>query len=309
VGANLARRLLVDGHETVLLGRPGCDRWRLADIERDARLLEVDLTDDLAVREAMASIKPDWVFHLAAHGAYSWQRDLGRMIAVNLSGTANLLRASIESGCKAFINTGSSSEYGSKDHAPSEDEAVAPNSDYAVTKLAATLHCQQVARAEGVKVTTLRLYSVYGPFEEPHRLVPALAVRGLEGRLPSLADPRTARDYVWVGDVVDAFLAAASIETAQPGAVYNVGTGRQTTLRDAVATARKVLDLAAQPDWGAYPSRRWDTAVWVADSTRIAAELGWRAAIDFETGFRATVDWLRDNPSLVDLYRMRIEAH
>ena len=307
VGANLARRLLADGHETVVLARPGGDRWRLAGLEREVEIVDLDLTDAAAVAKTLARVKPEIVFHLAAHGAYSWQRDLGRMVAVNLLGTANLLRSSLDSGCRAFVNTGSSSEYGFKDHAPSETEALDPNSDYALTKAASTMHCRQVGLASRARVVTLRLYSVYGPYEEPNRLVPALAVNGIDGRLPDLADPRTARDYVWIEDVIDAYLKAASAEEVPAGAVYNVGTGRQTTLAEAVAVARKVLDLAVEPRWSAYPDRHWDTGVWVSDPRRISADLDWRPATDFEGGFRKMAAWLRDSPGLLDLYRGRLK--
>ena len=111
------------------------------------------------------------------------------MLAVNMLGTVNLLTACLEVGFTGFVHTGSSSEYGFKDHAPREDEYLEPNSDYAVTKAAATLYCRQIAVDRGVNVTTLRLYSAYGPWEEPTRLVPTLIAKGLGGEIPELVSP------------------------------------------------------------------------------------------------------------------------
>lgn len=185
-------------------------------------------------------------------------------------GLINLASACLETDFESLVNAGSSSEYGFSDHAPAEDELPEPNSEYAVTKASATLLCGFLARRHGRRLSTLRLYSVYGPWEGPRRLVPTLVARGLQGELPSLVSPETGRDFVYLDDACDAFLAAAAAaapETA--GAVYNVGTGRQTTIREAVEVARRVLDIDAEPDWGTHEGRAWDTSVWVADPSRI----------------------------------------
>ena len=182
----------------------------------------------------MRSARPDWVFHLAAHGAYSWQRDAELIMQTNLVSTVRLLAACQRHGFAAFVNAGSSSEYGFQDHAPREDELPEPNSDYAVMKAAATLHCRFVAQRDDVHVVTLRLYSVYGPWEEPGRLMPTLVARGLEGRLPPLVSPDTPRDFVSVRDTERAFLLAAERTDLERGSVFNIGSGRQTTLREVV---------------------------------------------------------------------------
>src|SRR5207249_3588655 len=195
--------------------------------------LQADLDDRRQLRRTLSELRPQWVFHLAAHGAYSWQVDALAIMRTNVMGTASLVEACLEVGFEAFVNTGSSSEYGPKDHPPKEDEALVPNSRYAVAKAAATMYCTQAAIAAGAPITTLRLYSVYGPWEDPRRFVPQLVAQGLTGRLPPLASPDTARDYVYVDDVSDACLAAAR-GGSRPGAVYNLGTGVQTTLRQAV---------------------------------------------------------------------------
>jgi dolichol-phosphate mannosyltransferase len=267
----------------------------LSEVEVSGADLE---SDDDVVRVTRAA-RPEWVFHLAAHGAYPFQTDVQRMVRTNVGATVALARAALDAGCEAFVNTGSSSEYGLKDHAPAEAEALEPNSEYAVTKAAATLYCRYLGRATGRRVVTLRLYSVYGPFEEPSRLIPALVMLGLKGRLPPLAAPDTARDFVYVEDVVDAYLLATA---AAPGSVYNVGTGIQTSLAQLVELARSALGVKAEPGWGAMESRRWDTSTWVADARLIRAELGWTPRHPLEAGFRETVRWFQDNPRLLERY-------
>ena len=302
VGANLARRLVRDGHELHLLLRSEHSDWRLREVREDTRPHEVDLRDSARVATLVKSIRPEWVFHLATYGAYPDQTDARRMVQTNVFGTMNLVNACVQSGCESFINTGSSSEYGLKDHAPSEDESLEPNSAYAVTKAAATRFCQDVARAQTANIQTLRLYSVYGPFEEPGRLIPTLISRGLDGELPPLVDPETARDFIFVEDVVDAYLLAASAETPEPGGIYNVGTGVQTSLREAVDVARRVLDLKVEPKWETLEPRAWDTDVWVADNSKFRDRFAWQPRFNFERGFRATVEWFRGNPEMLSRY-------
>ena len=294
VGANLVRRLLADGHEVHALGRPGSDAWRLQGIEAAVR--ELDLLDDAAVSGLIDELRPQWLFHLAAHGAYSWQTDIRAALEVNAVGTALLAEAASRAGVEAFVHAGSSSEYGLRSTPPAETDVPRPNSAYAVGKLAATAYLGYVAGRDGRRMTTLRLYSVYGPYEEPGRLIPTLVVHGLRGALPPLVAPGTARDFVYVDDVCDALISAAGADVA-PGAVFNIGSGRQTTLGELVDVARDVLEIEAEPDWGSYPPRGWDTDMWVSDPRRAEAELGWTARTSIADGLRRTADWVRDNPA------------
>lgn len=288
VGANLVHRLLDDGQEVHVLVRPDHHRWRLEDVADAVRWREVDLgaRDELA--DLVHVMAPDQVFHLAAHGAYSWQTDERAIFATNVVATDHLVAACRRAEVPALVHTGSSSEYGAVDHTPGEDEAPHPNSYYALTKSWASLAVQHAG------YTSLRLYSVYGPWEDPRRLVATLVEHGLEGRLPPLADPATARDFVHVDDVVDALVAAAAQPAVAGGRIYNVGTGVQTTLRDAVAVARATFGIEAEPAWSTLTPRSWDTDVWVADPRRIGAELGWRATTTFADGFARTVAWQRE---------------
>jgi dolichol-phosphate mannosyltransferase len=290
VGANLVRRLLRDGHEVHLLLRAQSDMRRLKDVTADLRRHVAVLADAPSVARSVADARPDWIFHLAAYGAYSWQNDLAAMLQTNVVGSANVVQAGLQHGFEAFVAAGSSSEYGLKDHPPSETEWLEPNSDYGVTKAAATLFCRHTSLRCDVSLTTLRLYSVYGPYEDEGRLMPTLVRHALQGAWPPLVQPGTARDFVYVDDVVEAFLAAARPDVPR-GAVYNVGSGRQTSLRDLVELARGMFGVTTEPPWGSLPPRRWDTTVWVADPAAIATDLGWRARTSLPEGLAALAAW------------------
>ncbi len=295
VGANLARRLLVDGHDVHLLVRPEHRNWRIAEIRDAVQFHTIDLAWEEGVLNIVQEVRPDWVFHLAVYGAYADQKNFGSMVRTNISGTIHLVSACLNVGIDAFVNTGSSSEYGYKDHAPCESEWLDPNSNYAVTKAFTTQYCRYAAQNQTVNLRTLRLYSVFGPYESPCRLFPAVISAGLKGELPALADAETCRDFIYVEDVIDAYLLAASRPCGDPGEVYNVGTGVQTTLRDVVDVARSYFGISARPKWGTMADRRWDTNVWVADSLKLRDELGWRPRFTVKRGFRKMVEWAREN--------------
>jgi len=305
VGANVVRRLLRDGNEVhVLLREPNA--WRLEEISKDLHIHLGDLRNAEQLTRTIEAVRPEWIFHLAAYGAYSWQTELSTMIETNISGTMNLLNACLTIGFAAFVNAGSSSEYGFKDHAPLETEFLEPNSNYAVTKASATLFCRSVAQARHARVRTLRLYSGFGPYEEPRRLIPSLIVQGLKGALPKLASPHVARDYVYIDDVVEAFLAAATQTTEETANVYNLGTAKQTSLREVVDVARQVMKIAANPVWSSMPNRQWDTDRWVAENTRIQKELQWQPRVSFEEGLRKTIDWFCEHPKLLKFYEQQL---
>jgi UDP-glucose 4-epimerase len=305
LGANLVRHLAAAGHEATALTRSREGAWRLKDLPAEVRVLELDLRDTAAIERTVAATRPQWVFHLAAHGAYSWQSDLEAMIAVNVAATAALLAAARAAGVEAFVNAGSSSEYGLKSHPPREDEWLQPNSYYAVTKAAAT-HLTALAAAQGLPAVTLRLYSIYGPWEDPGRLIPALVREATRGELPPLVGPQTARDFVYVEDCCEALLRAAERGApGGPGATLNVGSGTQTRLDELVEVARRSLGVKALPQWGTMGQREWDTNVWVSDPRAAYELLDWKAATSLDDGLTRTAEWLQAKPQLWKRYGVR----
>lgn len=292
VGANLVRRLRSEGVEVHAAVRPGAPPWRLAELEDDVPVHPVDLVDPDAARRLVEDVRPHLLFHLAAHGAYSWQHDLRAMVETNVLATRVLLDACAQVEVERVVHAGSSSEYGGKDGAPSEEAMLEPNSHYAVTKAAATHVCALAAQA-GPPIATLRLYSVYGPWEDPSRLVPTLLRLGLHGELPPLVDPSTPRDFVYVDDVTDAFVRAATVPLLTPHRIYNIGSGRQSTVGDLVALVRSRLGIVAEPQWGAHAPRRWDLQTWIADPRRAREELGWEASTALDRGLESTIRWVR----------------
>ena len=229
------------------------------------------------------------------------------MERTNVEGTGNLLQ---RDGCgvRGVREHRFVVRVRAEDHPPDESEPLEPNSDYAETKASATELCRSMAVQHQLPLCTLRLYSVYGPYEEPTRLMPRLIVHGRRGTLPELVDARTARDFIDVNDVVRAYLLAAASATQEPGGVYNVGSGVQTTVGEAVAIARRALGITAEPQWLSMTPRSWDTQTWVANITRIRARLHWQPTRSLPQGFEAMVQWYEANPQLWPRYDAAIDA-
>jgi nucleoside-diphosphate-sugar epimerase len=302
IGSSLARRLLQDGHEVHLLIRSEYKPWRIEDIQSSIRLHLVDLADAEEVKALVCSIQPEWVFHLAAFGAYSYQQGIHRMIDTNLVGTINLVDACVTQGVESFIYAGSSSEYGNNSNAPRETDWIDPNSHYAITKAAATHYCRLTAIQSNIHIVTLRLYSVYGPYEEPSRLIPRLILFGRRGKLPPLVNPDIARDFIYIDDVAAAFMSAAACTDMPRGTVLNIGSGAQTTIADLVEIVRELFEIEVEPQWGEMLDRSWDVAEWVADISSARQTLGWQPNFTLEQGLKATRNWLENDPIKLKLY-------
>jgi len=295
VGAALCRRLLHDGNEVHVVLKPETATWRLDDALDDLHVHRGDLRDEDRARALATAVRPDVVYHLATHGAYPFQTDADGIIQTNILGTWNLLKALSQVDYEVFVNTGSSSEYGFKQYAMRETDLLEPNSYYAAAKCAQTLLCQHVAGQEQRAITTFRLFSVYGPFEEPSRLVPTIIANCLAGRELTLVAPETARDFVYIDDVVDAYLRIDALGRLR-GEIINIGSGVQRTVRAIVDLVLRHTGTRVRCRWGEMPSRIWDTSTWVADCTKAGRLLGWQAATPLADGLKETVAWAQRHP-------------
>ncbi|MDE2483396.1 MAG: NAD-dependent epimerase/dehydratase family protein [bacterium] len=298
IGANLARALASVRDDVVAVALHD-GAWRLAGTSVPLR--HADVRDPAAVRDLVASVRPAIVFDCAAYGAYPGQSEIERIYATNVVALATLTEALAASDLVAFVHAGSSSEYGTNASAPSESAPCEPNSHYAVSKLAAAEHLRYMGTQRGFPCVNLRLYAVYGVLEDTSRLVPQLVRAGLAGGYPPLASPEITRDFVYVDDVVRAFVRAAyAMRPELYGASINIGTGRPTTLAELAAISRDVFALAREPEFGGYSARSWDVhAPWYADPRRAAEAIDWHPNVSLDEGLRATARWIEtlDNAS------------
>ena len=202
-------------------------------------------------------------------------------------------RRALRPGVEAFVNAGSSSEYGFKDHAPREARAGWSRTATTPSPRRPRRSSATLARAASGACTTLRLYSVYGPWEEPARLMPALLLRGLDGRLPPLAN--RGRRATSSTSTTSARRSWPRRTRPAPARSTTSGAGVQTTLADAGRGGARADPRPARAGLGRLAGARlghgdsgWRTRA------RIEADLGWRARTDLRSGLAATLEWLRD---------------
>lgn len=295
VGANMARRLLKEGHEVHISIRKSTNAWRLEDVMRELNIYEADITDLNGITKAIKTVSPEGIIHMATYGAYpTVQTDLQRIMDTNYTGTINLIRACDQVRYEVFINTSSSSEYGLVGKSMSEDDLPKPTDYYGATKTGATVFCQTHTRITGAPILTTRLFSVYGPYEEPVRLVPSTITKCLRNEKLEFTQGMQKRDFIYTSDVEDAYLAMLNRPDLK-GEILNIGTGTQYTVKEIVGAIIKEAKTESEPLWGARPTKQFESFNWVADMAKTHKLLGWKAKSGLNDGIKHTVAWMRDN--------------
>ncbi len=297
IGSNLVDALVDEGDEVAVLDDLSTGRREnlAAALAAGARLHEADVADPRAVGEAFAATRPEVVFHLAA------QIDVRRSVAdpafdalVNVEGTLAVLDAARAAGSRrvVYVSTGGAI-YGEAPVFPTpEDAPIAPLAPYGQSKYAAEGYCALYARLHGLSTVTLRLANVYGPRQDPlgeGGVVAIFCGRLLAGdRATVYGDGSQTRDYVYVGDVVEAARCAADAETTDP---LNVGSGRETSVLE-LAEAMDGLG-AGTLSAGHAPPRPGEVQRSCLDPARASAAIGWRPGTELPDGLRRTLAWQR----------------
>jgi nucleoside-diphosphate-sugar epimerase/glycosyltransferase involved in cell wall biosynthesis len=292
VGANLFHMLA--GHRQDVFAVVRREKgWRLADVD-DQRVISADLNDPVQVKNLVETIVPKTVFDCVAYGAYSYEEDAKLIHQTNYQSIVTLVSALSKHSLAAFVHAGSSSEYGRNCAAPREDAACEPNSDYALSKLAASNYLQFMGLTRQFPCVNLRLYSVYGPLEDTSRLIPNLLRQAVQGKLPPFVDSRTSRDFVHIDDVCAAFVvAAAKMNPGLYGAVFNIGSGKKITIGELAEITRDLFDITETPHFGTMQQRKWDLPDWYSDPGKALQELGWEATTTLSDGLSNMAEWVK----------------
>lgn len=230
------------------------------------------------------------------YGAYSFEVDSQLIYQTNFALTTRLLSRLAERSTACYVHCGSSSEYGDNASAPAETAATEPNSNYAVSKVAAANLIYFYGRHRGLPCANLRLYSAYGPLEDSSRLIPNLVRLGLEKKYPEFVRPDISRDFIYVDDVTEALIETAlNLKEADYGGSFNIGTGRRTTIAEIAGVSRELFGIEGEPQF-TMPPRLWDVSDWYANVVKAREQLGWQSRTDLRTGLARTAEWYRGLP-------------
>jgi len=228
----------------------------------------------------LKALKPDYVIHLAAYGNHYGQTEKLECLKSNVEYLGKLLSLTEHSGRKLFVNCGSSSEYGYKNHPMREDESLEPNGNYALTKAMGTLIAGDYARSRNQKVLTIRPFSVYGPGEAEHRFIPTVIRSLVTGEAISVhTEPK--HDWIHVDDFCAGIIKA--METNTTG-ILNIGTGVQWTNGEIVSTLEQISGKMITLNSATVIKRPNDTTSnWVADNSKLRG-IGWEEKHDIASG-------------------------
>jgi UDP-glucose 4-epimerase len=297
IGSNLVDALVERGDEVIVIDDLSTGRRQNLDgaLERGVRLVEADIRDAEALQAIFADTRPEVVFHLAA------QIDVRKSVAdpafdaaINVGGTINVLAAAHEARVPRVVNTSSGGAiYGEAQVIPApETHPVAPEAPYGLSKFCAEQYCEIYERMHGLSTASVRYGNVYGPRQDPLGEAGVIAIfcgKLLEGGRPTIfGDGDQTRDYVFVGDVVDANLRA--VESKATGS-FNVGRGVQTSVLDIVHALADQSSNGFEADHA--PARPGEVQHIALDPSRTKAELGWEAQVDLDQGLARTLDSLR----------------
>jgi UDP-glucose 4-epimerase len=299
IGSNVVDALLARGDEVIVVDDLSTGRESNLDSARGngAELVRADIRESDRIAQVVADAAPEAIFHLAA------QIDVRKSVAdpaadarINVEGTINVLEAARRAGVARLVNTSTGGAiYGDVETIPSpESTPPAPMAGYGTSKFCAEQYCNLYARLHGLSTVTLRYGNVYGPRQDPLGEAGVIAIfcgKLMDGGRPTIfGDGRQTRDYVYVGDVVAANLAAA--DNRDVGGAVNIGTGRETSVLDVVAILQQQGDRSDfEPEFA--EARLGEIERSCLDVSRARAELGWAANTSLSDGMRATLDAAR----------------
>ena len=292
VGANLFNMLIAERHDVYGLVKHQ-KGWRLNNIPDD-QIMAVDLNDSAATKNLVESMKPKTIFDCVSYGAYPFEQDPTLIYKTNFQSLVYFINELSKYNISAYIHAGSSSEYGLNSAAPLEDASCIPNSDYAVSKVAAAQYLHYMGKDKKFPTINMRLYSVYGPLEDSSRLIPNIVHHGLKKKFPPFVNPNTSRDFVYIDDVSTAFILAASkIHPDLYGESFNIGSGIKTTIADLAKITKATFKIKNDPVFGDMEGRSWDLSNWYSDSTKAKTLLSWQAKTSLQEGLIKTAEWLK----------------
>ena len=299
IGSALVDRLVGAGHEVVVVDDLSTGRLEnLADAFASGKchFAEVDIAGPELAGVA-AEARPEVVHHLAA------QIDVRRSVAdplhdarVNVLGTIAVAKAALAAGCRRLVFASSGGTvYGEPEHSAlpvDERHAEGVSNPYGVAKRSAEDYLASFADLHGLEPVSLRLGNVYGPRQDPHGEAGVVAIfcnRLLADEpVTVFGDGRQTRDYVYVEDVVAAFVAAGEHPDA-PGAQLNVATGAETSVLELYAGLREVAGFGGDPTFA--PPRAGELGRIALDCAEAERVLGWKAAVDLREGLSRTWAW------------------
>ena len=291
IGSALCRSLVKRGDSVTVATRPGSDRTRLAGIADSITIVEADLVDFGQAAALVSRTRPEIVFHLACSVFNPPGVTASGHLDANIGATAALLEAVREHPACRLIHTGSAAEY-PPGTGLSEEMKPAPVNVYGAMKACASLLVDAYARIYGLKTARAVLFTVYGPGEAPHRLVPSTIEAALRGQAVRLRDGAVQRDMLFIDDAVDGLLRMGDTDLA-PGTALNLCSGTGLTVRHIAEEILRLMDAPFAIEEHKQDGRSDEIRVVSGDNSRARHLLDWRPHWSLEAGLGESIAALR----------------
>ena len=293
IGSTLASRLLSDGADVSCLVRTvELEAAHKRGIPED-RMIKISSFQHAELAPIMDSLQPEYIFHLAASGVNPQDSDPEDVLNGNVNLVTQLLLSVRGCSVKRIIHTGSCSEYAispSEDYL-TEDSPIGPDTLYGAAKAASVIYGNALAKQLAVPFTTLRLFGVYGVGEAPGRLVPYLIDRLACDESVDLTPGEQIRDLLYIDDIVEAFLAAATSPEIESYRAYNVCSGCETQIKDMAIEVARAMDKPRRLlEFGGRPYRPDESMRIVGSNERFCRDTKWKPRISLQDGIRRMVE-------------------
>jgi len=295
IGTYFLEKLKDDNEVIALLRQDISKYWRLKLFEKNYKVEIVDITEREKVMSVFSREKPDIILHFASTGTYpGHQNDRDALFSTNVVGGINIIEASLMYS-DITINTGSSSEYGKVPCPMNEKGPTFPTILYGATKLFTTHYAKIRAEEEKKRLITIRPFSVYGPYEEPFRLIPYVLSSALLNKKIKLSSPRSVRDFIFIEDFYDATIHLINkTDQLGYGEIFNIGTGKEASIGDLVKILEnEVLKKNLDIEWGLV-QKQPELEHWYADISELK-KTGYVPVYDLKSGLAKTYNWLKEN--------------
>ncbi|WP_457620664.1 SDR family oxidoreductase [Methanopyrus sp.] len=295
IGSHVVEELVDRGYDVVVLDNFSMGREEnLREVMDDIEIVRADVTDPRAVERTFREYRPEAVIHLAAQVNVRYSMESPFVDArINALGTLNLVSLAAEHNVERFVYASSGGAvYGEPEYLPVDEEhPTRPISNYGVSKLAGECYVRVYAERDGFEYVILRYANVYGPRQDPRGeagVIPIFLLRAARGEpLTVFGDGEQTRDFVFVEDV--ARVTAEALERGE--GVYNIGTGRETSVNDVVNAVKAVTGIDVEVVH--EKSRPGEVRRIYLDPSRAREELGFEPRVDLEEGIERTWEWIR----------------
>lgn len=290
IGSNLVRRLIKEEANVHVFS---LNNNNLNDIKGKIKFYRIDIKNYDDVKSAIEKISPEKIFHLASVVSLSRDiKDMELIVNTKITGTMNIIKALENVDYDCFVNTGTCEEYGNNNPPFREDMLPMPISPYSAANVSMTFFCKMLYDTNGLPITTLRLFTCYGPYQKPVMLIPYVIRSVIEGNPIRMTKGEQKRDFNYIDDTIKALILSCK-EKKSIGEIINIGTGKSHRISDVVNKIINMMRMPVKASFGDMPYRKpeiWDLR---ADNSKAKKLINWEPETSLETGLKKTIDWYK----------------